>query len=73
MSRKASWRKGLRQQKTKIMRQEIEKCSQETGMACKKHGGFSGHFQQYKWLDFARMEGIIFSVKEGNTVKVRRD
>ena len=55
------------------MRQEIEKCSQEAGMACKKHGGFSGHFQQYKWLDFARMEGIIFSVKEGNTVKVRRD
>lgn len=30
-------------------------------------------FQKYKWLDFARMEGIIFSVKEGNTVKVRRD
>lgn len=51
MSRKASWRKGLHQQKTKIMRQEIEKCSQETGMACKKHGGFSGHFRNISgWI-----------------------
>ena len=55
------------------MRQEIEKYSQETGMACKNHGGLSGHFQKYKWLDFASMDWTICSMKEDNTVKVRRD
>lgn len=73
MSRKAFRRTELNLQKTKIVRQVIEKGSEETGMVSIKSTEvwLLCNFQGCKWLYIAIVEGILCMTK-GCEVEVRR-